>query len=346
MKIIYKFKNINRRINIIYSSINLIFQYFYYSFEKINPLWSKMYGLIANYNGGFLNVLLPTEISLPKWYLKLKYKNCEGIVWIKIGSANKNNKFSQLDFFIDYILPKLKKNIILITSDGDTNIPDDISNEKICAILNSKYVIKWYCQNFNQSNNNNSNINNIKIEPIPIGLDLHFNRGHGIGYSIYNNYIKCYNESQTNTRINKILVDCCINKTSPDREKLCSLLSNNKNFEILDSSISQINLWKKYMQYKYVLSIRGNGFDCHRNWEAIGLGCKVIYVGNELDSLSAKFSITSISPDDLISIDIENLESKFNKNLTRQHEEIINEYIIKFKFKLKEILNETNKNRI
>ncbi len=43
--------------------------------------------------------------------------------------------------------------------------------------------------------------------------------------------------------------------------------------------------WKNQINYSFVLSPHGNGFDCHRTWEAIVLGCIPIVKTSHIDSL-------------------------------------------------------------
>ena len=43
--------------------------------------------------------------------------------------------------------------------------------------------------------------------------------------------------------------------------------------------------WNNQSNYSFVLSPHGNGFDCHRTWEAIILGCIPIVKKSNIDSL-------------------------------------------------------------
>jgi hypothetical protein len=43
--------------------------------------------------------------------------------------------------------------------------------------------------------------------------------------------------------------------------------------------------WKKMSEYQFIISPYGNGYDCHRTWEAILLGCIPIVYGTVFNTL-------------------------------------------------------------
>ena len=49
--------------------------------------------------------------------------------------------------------------------------------------------------------------------------------------------------------------------------------------------LAQTDIWDRYLNYDYVISLPGHGLDCHRTWEALGLGAVVITVHSPLDDL-------------------------------------------------------------
>jgi hypothetical protein len=268
-------------------------------------LWSKSYAFLANGNGGLINILLPTEISMPYFYLKHKYKN-KNVLWIKMGSKNKRNQYSFFDYFIDNILDKINYRFIIIASDGDTNIVEDILAEKLKYLNQSEYLVAFYCQNLSSNNSYH------KFKPIPIGLDLHYDRGFGLGSSLYKKYKDI---KKSNNRIKKVLVDCCVNKTSSQRVNLCKNFINNELFDVLVNPISQYELWEKYASYEYVLTMYGNGLDCHRTWEALGQGAKILAVGNLLSNLYDDLPVICINELDISFLTYEKL-NEFSSKMT------------------------------
>lgn len=70
----------------------------------------------------------------------------------------------------------------------------------------------------------------------------------------------------------------------------------------------QEQFWKQMASHKYVLCPRGNGFDTHRFWEALWLGCIPIIINNKyteedysifLDYLRAKYNFLEIKSNDI-----------------------------------------------
>ena len=114
-----------------------------------------------------------------------------------------------------------------------------------------------------------------KVIPIPIGLDLHKMRDGLNGITA----LRLFRETQSadyGPRSKKILVDCCLNQTSKDRVALCKELRRSDHFEFMERRVLRGDLWKLYRRYDAILSLPGYGLDCHRTWEALYLGAKVI----------------------------------------------------------------------
>ena len=150
-------------------------------------------------------------------------------------------KIEYLNSLYNSILKSLNKKFVLITHYGDH---ESGLNDKI---LNHPFLIKWYGQNMR--------IISDKTLPIPIGLE--------------NKYKK-----RVNTSIIKI---CSINKkekllylnfslkTNQNRSKIMNILLKNgfKKNNKLD--------WADYIEdlskYKFCISPKGMGIDCHRTWE-------------------------------------------------------------------------------
>jgi hypothetical protein len=49
--------------------------------------------------------------------------------------------------------------------------------------------------------------------------------------------------------------------------------------------VTRIDTWKRQSEYAFVISPHGNGFDCHRTWEAIALGTIPILKTSPLDAM-------------------------------------------------------------
>lgn len=238
--------------------------------------WSKAYGLRAQTNGTLINVVLPTEALLPRPLFRFLYKMPKSSTWIRMGSRDKRGLSSHITYFHEDILPTLTQNIELYTSDGDTNIPNDLSPSLVKDILNHQHITTWYAQNLN------TKIQHPKLKPIPIGIDLHTDQGSGVGTRALSHY---ENNASSSPRVNKILVDCCLNITNPTRKTIADQFHANPNFEFLKTRLSQRALHELYKTYRYVLSIEGNGYDCHRTYEALQFNARVVLLSPNLYNL-------------------------------------------------------------
>ena len=49
--------------------------------------------------------------------------------------------------------------------------------------------------------------------------------------------------------------------------------------------VSRKETWEQQKEYAFVLSPHGNGLDCHRQWEALALGCIPIVKKSPIDSI-------------------------------------------------------------
>ncbi len=68
--------------------------------------------------------------------------------------------------------------------------------------------------------------------------------------------------------------------------------------------------WNNQIQYSFVISPHGNGYDCHRTWEALILGCIVIVKKSGIDELYSDLPVLIIN--DWSDINLELLESTIN----------------------------------
>jgi hypothetical protein len=180
--------------------------------------------------------------------------------------------------FMTNFAPKIDKKVIIVTNDSDFSGPifekpvgkgDEINKEAIYNFLNSDYCVHWFTQN--------CTLDHPKVSPIPIGMDYHsLSRStpcvkqESLLYNIYrraphfyNRIPKCYGNFHfrmkgkyyTNDRY-----DCFNNvpKKFVDYER---------------TMVRRDITWNNQTKYAFVLSPAGGGYDCHRTWEALLLGC-------------------------------------------------------------------------
>ena len=236
---------------------------------------------------------------------KCLYLSSRGI--LKSCHIHSSNPISSIKDLIDYDFSKLVDNcsiyvctsaipafvkkikeinvkFYLVSGDADETCPTDIlnNNEFINFIENDK-IIAWYAQNCVKEHP--------KLFKLPIGLDYHSKVGGSYKQPIENE---------------KMMIDIK-NKSKPfyDREIKCY---SNFHF-VIDSSkygydrrdainnipeelmyyeptrVDRKTSFENQIKLAFVVSPHGNGLDCHRTWEALGIGCIPIVKTSPLDSL-------------------------------------------------------------
>jgi hypothetical protein len=209
----------------------------------------------------------------------IDFSNLKKVLWLRTGSKfgeeNDVSKFERIG------LRKLRYPIILITSDGDCSIPKDLKSDIVGKnILENPYIIKWYTQNYD------GECIHPKLIALPIGLDLHTDKtlwrylGKLINDEKVNAILNNYKNTNNWENRKNILFADLKSKSHPERKDLEDLINKNKDknshIELLKDRLTFDQMLRKYSEYKYVVSPRGNGLDCHRTYEALLMGCVVI----------------------------------------------------------------------
>lgn len=186
------------------------------------------------------------------------------------GYGNIINKFKSK------ILPKIKTEIIIVIIESDViKIPKEFLENKFV-----KRIFQW-----------NKEIEHEKIKCIPIGLNK-------------DRQLQVLLDTEKNISKEKlILLNFSIN-SHPLRKKIKEnkeLLSISSNFDYLPPdrvycnksfadgririAVTNKNYYKELGKYKFVLSPRGAGEDCHRTWEALYMGCIPIVLSSSIDEI-------------------------------------------------------------
>ena len=182
----------------------------------------------------------------------------------------------------------IEKKIILVSGDCDETIPDDIfTDSEFKEFIESDKIIHWFSQNCVGKHP--------KLSGIPIGLDYHTmsNRNHEWGdrlspfiqekelYDIknsskpfYQRNIKCYSNFHF----------LMTTRYSYDRLDAINTIHNELVY-YEQTKVKRYDSWKKQTEYAFVISPHGNGYDCHRTWEALCLGCIPIVKTSLIDYL-------------------------------------------------------------
>jgi len=183
-----------------------------------------------------------------------------------------------ISIFMEKYGHQINKKLIIVTNDSDFDAPifekpvgkgDEINKEAILRFLNSEYCLHWFTQN--------CTLDHPKVTPIPIGMDYH-----------------TFSYALPPIKQEEILVSVK-NQAKPFHERLIKCYGNfhftmdgkyytsdrydcfqNVNRELVYYEKEKINrtvTWQKQSLFAFVLSPAGGGYDCHRTWEALILGC-------------------------------------------------------------------------
>lgn len=184
-------------------------------------------------------------------------------------------KMDWIKYFINKILPLIDKPFILVTHNSD------YSSGKQGQIIKHPKLIKWFGQNMEKISD--------KTEGLPIGL-----------------------ENQMWKRTNFNIIEQ--NKSVPKTNLLYlnfSLKTNKSRVGVMNKLLGKgfrrngSLPWNEYMRelasYKFAISPKGNGVDCHRTWEALYLG--VIPIVEKSDHMSYFKDLPILFVDDYDEID-------------------------------------------
>ena len=191
--------------------------------------------------------------------------------------------------FIQILLNQINFKFILVTGDCDENCYTDILNESdFNKFINNPKLIHWFSQNCISKHN--------KLTKIPIGLDYH---------TISNNKLPSWGLQMTPLEQEEELIQLrhsmkpfyerqekaysnfhfqIHTKYGGDRiDAIKSIPTNLVYYELRPTT--RLSSWKTQLQHAFVVSPHGGGYDCHRTWEALLLGCIPIMKTSPIDSL-------------------------------------------------------------
>lgn len=180
-----------------------------------------------------------------------------------------------LPFFVENILPTLTKPIVLVT--GDSTFPilrkqypklNAITNETWKPIIHSRYIKHWYAQNCTFFHK--------RITHLPLGLDYH-SSGWGVGFTSPIEQEKIIqsiiNESKHFSE-REIKCYASYHFTLKRGDRMDAFTKVNKRLVYFEPRrVNRIETHKTQTKYAFVISPFGKGYDCHRTWEALILGC-------------------------------------------------------------------------
>lgn len=207
-----------------------------------------------------------------------------------------------LTYFISSILPKITMPFYLVSGDSDLDVQKEaVSANLFKKLVDSPYLLKWFAQNITDPPAP-------KVVQMPIGLDYH---------TIFNNpnhWWKMHTEGSKPTEQESILNSLRQSMKSHD-ERTCKIFSNvhhtldrhgdrgsaisalyNKPdlIAIASTHLSRSQTWGEMCKYSFVLSPFGNGYDCHRTWEALSFGAIPIVRAKHFKELFADLPVLNV----------------------------------------------------
>ncbi len=196
---------------------------------------------------------------------------------------------STIPYFISHILPNLKKPFILVGGDCDETIPDDIfpNINVFNEFIENPLLLHWFSQNLDYSHP--------KMSAIPIGLDYHtVARWNAWGEqatlpSVQEAQLIYIKEKSMPfwQRTNKCYANFQFQMQTRfafDRKDAIQQINNELVF-YEQKPVKRSITWQRQTDFAFVISPHGNGYDCHRLWEALVLGCIPIVKTSCLDEL-------------------------------------------------------------
>ena len=194
---------------------------------------------------------------------------------------------SAIPDFCKRMLPHITFPFILVSGDCDETVPYDIFTQNDFEVfINNPNLIKWFCQNLV--------IYHPKIINIPIGLDYHTMEKRDIWGPIITpaNQEKLLTSIvQTSKPFYERKIMCYSNfhfamttKYAYDRKDAITQIPKNLIY-YEPTQITRLKTWHSQKDYAFVVSPHGNGYDCHRTWEALALNCIPIVKTSKIDIL-------------------------------------------------------------
>jgi hypothetical protein len=159
---------------------------------------------------------------------------------------------SELGRFRESVLPQVRENLVLVSHNGDANIDGSYSD-----LADDPRIIRWYAQNLVSLHP--------KARALPIGLENRWIRNNGIVHDFERL------RSRPPAKRLKVLYAFSVGTNEKERKPALEAV---RSMPFADGA--QWTTSRRYREclaeYCFTLSPPGNGFDCHRTWEALYLG--------------------------------------------------------------------------
>ncbi len=266
----------------------------------INCLWSKGINPRNSY------MVAGTESIGSVDTIRRELCNPRQCLWIRNTSKTAQVR-TDLDILAD-IIDCITDPKILITTDGDRPVPSSYCEKTVRILLDSDKILLWYTQNYDGT------ISHPKLKPFPIGLDLHSKRWMVNNSALAKlNYYDELRKREQPYITDRIFCDAHLSITHPERRSMFQTLKANAHIDFLGSIQPFLEICSQYRKYKFVLSPRGNGLDCHRTWELFLLGCIPIIKSSSLDIMWKTHGLPVVIISDWAELNDNNIQAKLDQ---------------------------------
>ena len=205
---------------------------------------------------------------------------------------------SALQDFTANHLPNIKTPFILVSGDADAQVPTgSMSLAGFKQLYKNEYLVAWYSQNLVFSPKDYP-----KFHYFPIGLDYHTLSDKA-----------CTWGPMSSPKKQEDLLKAVASRAVPFWERK-PMAYTTFHFEIdrgkRQEAVEQIPSdlvyyeskrvfrmasWRNQTKYAFVVSPPGKGYDCHRTWEALCLGCIPILISSPLDNMFEDLPVLIVS---------------------------------------------------
>jgi hypothetical protein len=232
---------------------------------------------------------------------------------------------SAVENFFKNIFPFIKESFILVSGDSDVSMPFQGYEEYI----NEDKLIVWFAQNLI--------ISHFKLKHLPIGLDYHTiskpNEIHpwGAGMLPVEQEVLLLDIVKNSSNLDSRLFGCYVNFHFPhwginergDRQECIKNIDNSVCW-LQPEYINRLDTWKCMSQFVFVICPFGGGFDTHRMWEALIIGCIPIIKTSGLDPLFEDLNVCIVQSweqvnKEFLSQYLSNMKSRDKKKLTLEY---------------------------
>lgn len=249
-------------------------------------LWSKGIGDFCDFAGTRAYRIAGTESTQPAEFFARTYAGAHGLVWVRLGTVAREGRACDLDTFAETVLPTIDRPFVLITTDGDLSVPSQLRPQTVAALKRHPMLAAWYSQNADGTDRS--------VLPFPIGLDLHTPRYWTTAARLLATLMRIGREApHAASRPLRVFSDLGFAVTGSRREAHAAV-EGCMHVDLAAMRVSQIEIWRRYASYPFVMSAHGNGLDCHRTWEVLCVGGIPIVKTSSLDPLYRRLPVAIV----------------------------------------------------